>query len=86
LKWLTTNAYVGLPFESYEESELALAKEVEQFIWRRRELQGDDADDSKPMAWIMDKNGPDLEDVMSRALDQIQVLKRQLEQASTLPQ
>ncbi|WP_158942119.1 hypothetical protein [Granulicella sp. S190] len=78
-----------LAFEEYEASELALAKEVERLILVRRKLQGYDASEWKPSnEWVasrdlVDDHGSDLEDAVSRALDDIQGLKQRLNEART---
>jgi hypothetical protein len=99
LNWLTLSgfAYGMLPtdllaFEEYEASELALAKEVERLILMRRKLQGNEASEWKSSGeWVAsrdlaDDHGSDLEDAVSRALDEIQSLKRRLNEARTQPE
>jgi hypothetical protein len=97
LKWLTVSGFDygmfrsdTLGFEEYEASELALAKEVEHLIWVRRELQGYDVSELKPIREevsiddLVSKKESNLEYAMSQALAEIRNLRRQLDRARTL--
>jgi hypothetical protein len=93
LNWLRNCGYEDglfkgdfLEFEDYEDSELALAKEVEHLVRRRRELQGFDSSELESTnEWVMPESEPNFEGPLSRALDEIRNLKHQLYRASVSP-
>jgi hypothetical protein len=98
LEWLARSGYadkvllVDRPaFEEYEDSEIALAKEIERLVRVRRELQGYDESELKvPKEYSSalefgDGPGNDLEEQLSYVLEENRALKEQLNSRGDSP-
>jgi hypothetical protein len=91
LEWLARSGYadklllVDRPaFEEYEDTEIALAKEIERLVRVRRELQGYGESELSPakeytsLSESGDGSDADLEEQLSRVLEENRALKKQL--------
>ena len=86
VNWLINSGYensrflaVGPAFQEYERQELSLGKEVEFFIYRRREHPGANANEpGEPAVEVGDGYVDYLEDALHRYADAVSELKQKL--------